>query len=81
MLPNMGTVDRSLRAFVVAPAAIVVAVLLGAGTIAGIVLFVVAGVMLLTGATGFCPTYTVIGISTGPGGLHRTGHGFLHGHA
>jgi hypothetical protein len=77
----MGTVDRSLRAFVVAPAAIVVAVLLGAGTIAGIVLFVVAGVMLLTGATGFCPTYTVIGISTGPGGLHRTGHGLLHGHA
>lgn len=81
MTPNMGTVDRSLRAFVVAPAAIVVAVLLGAGTIAGIVLFVVAGVMLLTGATGFCPTYTVIGISTGPGGLHRTGHGLLHGHA
>jgi Inner membrane protein YgaP-like, transmembrane domain len=81
MTPNMGTVDRSLRAFVVAPAAIVVAVLLGAGTIAGIVLFVVAGVMLLTGATGFCPTYTVIGISTGPGGLHRTGHGLVHGHA
>jgi hypothetical protein len=81
MTPNMGTVDRSLRAFVVAPAAILVALLLGAGTIAGIVLFVVAAVMLLTGATGFCPTYAVIGISARPGGLHRTGHGFLHGHA
>jgi Protein of unknown function (DUF2892) len=81
MTPNMGTVDRSLRAFVVAPGAIVIALLLGAGTIAGIVLYVVAGIMLLTGATGFCPTYTVIGISTWPGGPHRTGHGFLHGHA
>ena len=81
MTPNMGAIDRGVRAFVVAPAAIVVALLLGAGTLSGIVLFVVAGVMLLTGATGFCPTYTVIGISTGPGGVHRSGHGFLHVHA
>lgn len=81
MTPNMGFADRSLRAIVVAPAAIVVALLLGAGTLVGIVLFVVAGIMLATGATGFCPTYTLVGISTRPRGLHRVGHGIRHGHA
>jgi hypothetical protein len=81
MTQNMGTLDRGLRAFVIAPVAIVVALLLGAGTIAGVVLFVVAGIMLVTGATGFCPTYTVVGISTHPRGLDRTGHGLHHGHA
>jgi Protein of unknown function (DUF2892) len=81
MTQNMGTVDRSLRALVVAPAAIVVALLVGAGTIAGVILFVVAGIMLVTATTAICPTYTLIGISTRPGRLHRTGHGLLHGHA
>lgn len=81
MTRNMGPLDRGLRAFVVAPVAIVVALLVGAGTIAGVVLFVVAAVMLVTGATGYCPTYTVIGISTHPRGLHRAGRGFRHGHA
>jgi hypothetical protein len=80
-IKNMGTFDRGLRAFVVAPVAIVVALVLGAGTIGGVVLFVVAGIMLVTGATGFCPTYTVIGISTHPRGLHRKGHHLRHGHA
>lgn len=72
MPKNMGAVDRALRAFVVAPAAIVAALLVGAGTIAGIVLFVVAGLMLATAATGYCPTYTALGISTHPRRLHRT---------
>jgi hypothetical protein len=44
------------------------------------VLFVVAGIMLATSATGYCPNYTWIGIST-EHGLHRTGHGLFHGHA
>jgi hypothetical protein len=77
---NMGTFDRGLRAFVVAPVAIVVALLIGAGTLAGVVLFVVAGIMLTTAVTAFCPTYTVIGISTRPRGLHRVGHGLPAGH-
>jgi hypothetical protein len=68
MTRNMGTFDRGLRAFVVAPAAIVAAFILGAGTIAGVILFVVAGIMLATAATGLCPTYTVLGISTHPRG-------------
>jgi hypothetical protein len=81
MTQNMGTFDRSLRAFVVAPIAIVVALILGAGTLGGVILFIVAGIMLATAVTAFCPTYTLFGISTHPRGLHRVGHGFRHGHA
>ena len=81
MTRNMGGFDRGLRAFIVAPVAMVLGFLLGAGTVWGIVLFVVAGIMLATGTTGFCPTYTVLGISTDPRGVHRVGHGIRHGHA
>jgi hypothetical protein len=80
MTPNMGTFDRGLRAFVVAPVAIVGAVIVGVGTLGGVILFVVAGIMLVTALTGFCPTYTVIGISTDPR-LHRVGHHLRGGHA
>ena len=78
MTRNMGTVDRSLRAFVVAPVAIIVAVIVGATTVAGIILFVVAGIMLATAATGYCPNYTLAGISTDPR-PHRVGHHRLRG--
>ncbi len=61
---NMGAADRGFRAFVVAPAAIVAAIALGASSIGGIVLLVVAGVMLVTGATGRCPNYVLLGIDT-----------------
>jgi Protein of unknown function (DUF2892) len=81
MIRNMGTVDRGVRAFVVVPLAIVLAFVLGTATVGGIILFVVAGIMLATAATGFCPTYVALGISTDPSGLHRVGHGFRHGHA
>ena len=79
MTRNMGTFDRALRAFVVAPTAIVVALILGAGTLGGIILFVVAGIMLATSVTAFCPTYTAVGISTDPR-LHRVGHRLRGGH-
>lgn len=81
MTRNMGKLDRGLRGFIVAPVAIVLAFIVGAGTIGGIILFVVAGIMLATSSTGYCPTYTVLGISTAPNGLHRVGRGFRHGHA
>jgi hypothetical protein len=81
MTKNMGLWDRGLRAFVMAPAAIVVAFLLGAGTIGGIILFVFAGVMLTTAVTAFCPTYTILGISTHPHGVHRVRHHLHAGHA
>ena len=61
---NMGSLDRALRAFVIAPVAIGVAVALGASSIGGIVLFVVASVALTTGATGRCPSYVLFGIDT-----------------
>ena len=80
MTRNMGTFDRALRAFVVAPAAIVVALILGAGTPGSIVLFIVAGIMLATAVTAFRPTYTVVGISTEPR-LQRVGHHLRGGHA
>ena len=79
MTRNMGTFDRALRAFVVAPAAIVVALIVGAGTPGSIVLVVVAGIMLATAVTAFCPTYTVVGISTEPR-LPRVGHHLSGGH-
>jgi hypothetical protein len=76
----MGIFDRSFRALVIAPVAIAMALLIGAGSVAGVILFIVAGVALISGATGVCPTYTVLGIST-RGSLHRVGHGIRHGHA
>ncbi len=69
MIKNMNMLDRRLRALVVAPAAIVIGIVIGPGSAAAVVLYVVAAVMLLTSATGFCPLYTL---------LRRRGHG--HGH-
>lgn len=65
MLHNMGTVDRLIRTFLVAPAAIVVTLLVGPATVGGLILLVVAAVMLGTSAIGFCPLYRLLGISTG----------------
>lgn len=72
MTRNMGVLDRGLRAFVVAPAAIVVAFIFGGTTLVGIILFAVAGMMLVTAVTGYCPTYTLLGLSTDHG-VHRVG--------
>ena len=67
MKRNMGSTDRLVRALLVAPAAVVAALL--AGGPAAVALFVVAGVMLATAAAGFCPLYVLLGIST----ARRTG--------
>jgi DUF2892 family protein len=64
LVKNMGSLDRALRAFVVAPAAIVAALALGASSIGGIVLFAVAGIAVLTGASGRCPSYVLLGTDT-----------------
>jgi Protein of unknown function (DUF2892) len=64
MSRNMSNLDRGLRSFVVAPIAIVVAVLIGAGSIGGIVLFALAAIMLATSAVGFCPLYTLFHLNT-----------------
>jgi hypothetical protein len=64
MSRNMSNLDRGLRSFVVAPVAIVIAVLIGAGSIGGIVLFALAAIMLATSAVGFCPLYTLFHLNT-----------------
>ena len=79
MIRNMGALDRGLRAFVIAPVAVVAALAFGASTVVGIILLVVAGIMLATAATGFCPNYVWLGISTNHG-LHHVGRGIPHGH-
>lgn len=69
MTRNMGTADRLVRAFLVAPVALVAALGVGVGSVGGIILVAVAAVMLATSAVGFCPLYALLGIHTG--GRHR----------
>ncbi len=64
MSRNMNKADRALRAFLVAPAAIVVAFVVGAGSIGGIVLLALAAIMVATGALGFCPLYKLLHLDT-----------------
>jgi hypothetical protein len=71
---NMGSIDRMLRAFVVAPAALVVAIVVGVGSVAGIVLLAVAAIMLATAAVGFCPLYRLLRINTLSWGKLRRAH-------
>jgi len=63
MSKNMGTIDRVVRV-VVAAAAAIGAVLVGAGSIIGVVLLIVAAIMLLTAAVGFCPLYKLLKLDT-----------------
>jgi hypothetical protein len=64
MSRNLSNLDRGLRAFVVAPVAIVLAIVVGAGTLGGILLFALAATMLATSAVGFCPLYALLHLNT-----------------
>ncbi len=64
MSVNMSSFDRRLRGILAAPAALIVALILGAGSFAGIVLLVAAGIMAATAATGVCPLYRVFNIDS-----------------
>ena len=64
MSTNMGLLDRRLRGFLVAPVALILAFVVGIGSVAGIVLLVVAVVMALTAAAGFCPLYVPFHVDT-----------------
>jgi len=64
MKVNMGSIDRIVRTFVVTPIAIIVAIVVGVGSVAGIVLLALAAVMLATSVVGFCPLYTLVGLDT-----------------
>ena len=60
MPKNMSTFDRRLRAFLVAPLAIVIAFIIGIGSVAGALLLVVAAILIATSAVGFCPLYVLL---------------------
>jgi hypothetical protein len=56
MKPNVGTIDRIIRAVL----AIILAVLYFSGTVTGtlgIILLIFAGIFLLTSLISFCPLY------------------------
>ncbi len=60
MSKNIGTIDRAVRAFLVAPLALVAGILIGPASVAAIVLYALAGVMLATAAAGYCPLYALL---------------------
>ena len=64
MTKNMSTLDRKLRTFLAAPLLVVVALLVGAGSLAGIILLVLAAVMLATSSVSFCPLYAALHLNT-----------------
>jgi hypothetical protein len=63
MTTNESTADRLIR-LVIAVVAVAGAVVTGIGTVLGIALLVVAAIMVVTAAVGFCPLYRIFGIST-----------------
>lgn len=63
MTKNMGYVDRTLRLLVAALIALLYFTDRIGGTIA-IILGIVAVAFVLTGATGRCPLYSLVGMST-----------------
>jgi len=63
---NIGSADRKLRAFVVAPVLVVAGFLVGPAGWLAIVLYALAGVMLATSAISSCPLYALLGLRTLP---------------
>jgi len=63
---NIGSADRKLRAFVVAPVLVVAGLLVGPAGWLAIVLYALAGVMLATSAVSFCPLYALLGLRSVP---------------
>ncbi|MCX5880581.1 MAG: DUF2892 domain-containing protein [Deltaproteobacteria bacterium] len=60
---NMGTLDRAIRIVI----AVVIAVLYFNGNLSGLtatVLGIFAIIFIITSFVGFCPLYSVIGLST-----------------
>jgi heme/copper-type cytochrome/quinol oxidase subunit 4 len=64
MKKNMGDMDRKIRGFVVAPILLVVALVVGLGSVGGVIAVVLAAVMAGTAAVGTCPLYLPFHLST-----------------
>ncbi|OGW38892.1 MAG: hypothetical protein A2010_17745 [Nitrospirae bacterium GWD2_57_9] len=72
MKKNMGMVDRVLRTVL----AVIVAILYFSGQLTGtaaVILGVFAVIFVVTSSIGYCPAYTLLGVSTLKPGEH--GHG------
>ena len=65
MKKNVGSADRMLRGLV-AVGAVAISAAIGFSSVVGIVLVVVAAIMALTAATGSCPAYSLLRVSTCP---------------
>ncbi len=63
MKKNVGNADRLIR-IIIAALLVIGAGVAGFGSIAGIILLVLAAVMLVTSAIGFCPLYAPFKFST-----------------
>jgi hypothetical protein len=63
MQKNVSGPDRIVR-LVIAVAALVGAFAVGFGSIGAWILIVVAAIMFVTAAIGFCPLYRIFGLST-----------------
>ena len=63
MTRNEGNIDRLARG-VVAIIALILAFAVGIGSVGGVILALVAVVMAVTAAVGFCALYKLLGIST-----------------
>ena len=61
---NMSNLDRALRAFVVAPAALIVGAVVGPVSILAFALYAIGAVMLLTAVVGSCPLYSLLGLDS-----------------
>jgi hypothetical protein len=75
MKKTVGTADRIVRG-VLAIVALIFAGVAGFSSGWGIVLTIVAAILIVTGATAYCPLYSATGISTvGEGERHHRGAG------
>jgi hypothetical protein len=63
MSKNMNILDRRVRALFVAPAAVVIGILVGPAAVGSIFLYAVAAIMLATSAVGYCPLYSMLHLS------------------
>ena len=69
---NIGSADRRLRAFLVAPVLVVAGLLVGPAGWLAIVLYALAVVMSATSSISFCPLYALLGLRTpAPAERHR----------
>ena len=65
MTRNLGSVERLVRAAVVAPAAVLLALLVfGPGSALGVIALVIAFAMLATSLISWCPIWKALGLNT-----------------